>query len=108
VDKCQTCYDVGGLVYSSTSSGCYCPSSSSFLNLNDPNISCEDPLPTCSSCYTCHSTCLTCFGPNDNQCLSCTDDLEFFSILDPINGLLYFFVLFNFFFFTYLIFFSIN
>jgi len=37
---------------------------------------CQNPLPKCSTCFTCHSSCLNCFGPNQNQCTSCTSDFD--------------------------------
>jgi len=57
------------------SRGCYCPFDNSFLSLIFSPI-CQNPLPKCSTCFTCHSSCLNCFGPNQNQCTSCTSDFD--------------------------------
>ena len=70
------------MVLGSYSGGCYCPFDNSFLSLTSSNQNqnlssiCQNPLPKCSTCFSCDSSCLNCFGPNQNQCTSCTSDFD--------------------------------
>jgi len=73
---------MGGMVLGSNLGGCYCPFDNSFLTLTSSNQNsssspiCQNPLPKCSTCFACDSSCLNCFGPNQNQCTSCTSNFD--------------------------------
>jgi len=105
IDKCKQCYLMGGMVVGSESEGCYCPFDNSFLTLTSSNQNqnsssspiCQNPLPKCSTCFSCDSSCLNCFGPNQNQCTSCSFD---FDLVTSINSDGF---SFSFFFFSFLL-----
>jgi len=111
VDKCLQCYSIGGMVLESYPGGCYCPFDNSFLDLNNSNSSCQNPLPTCPTCFICDSSCFNCFGPNSTQCTSCPPNLDlvttlnsdgFFSLSFPFFSLFLSVSLFLFFFLSFL------
>jgi len=83
--------------------GCYCPFDNSFLSLPSQNQNtsspiCQNPLQKCSTCYSCNSSCLNCFGPNQDQCTSCTSNFDLVTTLNPDGffSLLFFFFHFSF------------
>ena len=83
--------------------GCYCPFDNSFLSLTTSNQKqnlsspiCQNPLPKCSTCFTCNPSCLNCFGPNQNQCTSCTSNFDLVTSTHPDGFFFFFFFLFFF------------
>jgi len=97
IDKCKQCYTIGGIVLGSNLGGCYCPFDNSFLSLSSSSSNCQNPLPKCSTCFACDSSCLNCFGPNQNQCTSCTSDFDLITSTNSDGLVFSFFFFFSFF-----------